>query len=129
MELDGRLLSYQLIGVDRPVTIEAVDLPRAVGIQVGEPSLAPRPDDAEARTGEARGAQPPEDALDATNWSAATPLADTQLTVGDWYLFVPIEARSPARIRAWELTWYDDLSSGVSRWKHPQEFRRSCPRG
>ncbi|WP_372727845.1 hypothetical protein [Nocardioides sp.] len=125
-EVAGPFLSYALIDVSRPVTVDGVDLPEAVGVRLGRSWVAPRPEEGVARTGLVRGRTPTASSLEAVNWEQRRPLEGTLLGSGEWYVFTTLRVHHTGRADSLDLLWSDDLSTGVSSWTRPIEFRERC---
>ena len=122
----GRFITYELVTTERPVTIDALDLPDAVGVQLGDAYVAPRPEGGLPHSGMMRGTEPKPEFQDDVNWAERRPLADTLLDSGEWYVFVVVDIQHDGRLPGVDLTWSDDLTTGISTWPQRLRVRERC---
>ena len=127
-ELDGPLLTSELIRVKRPVTLTGLELDNRTGdVALGEATYVAKPKQEVPYTGGWRGTAPVAKDRDRVHWADRQPIAGADVEPGFYYVFLPLTVDNPSSYDGVELAWTDATeASGFSLWDVQDTFRRHC---
>lgn len=120
------MLMVDQLEVLRPMTLTALDLPEADGIDIGDVTISRQQKGDIPLSGGWLGTEPADGRKDDLHWDRRTPLAGAQVAPGWYNYFLPLDIAGVAKFRGVEVSWEDDSGSGTSRQTVNETYRKSC---